>query len=78
MRALIFVYIIEKVAQAHTQKALVSTWARSHAEAIEQDLLVAYMVIDYESATACSLPKIPWTRLFTRRSAIIQLLSVCF
>ena len=51
MRALVFVYIIEKVVHAHKQNApliviLINIWARSHAEAVEQDLLVAYPVID--------------------------------
>ena len=47
MRALVFVYIIEQVAQAHAQNTplLVNTCARSRAEAIERDLLVAYPLI---------------------------------
>ena len=47
MRGLVFVYIIEEVAQAHAQNApLVNTWARRCAKAVKRDMLVAYTVID--------------------------------
>ena len=42
MRALIFVYIIEEVALEWFS----STPARSRAETVKRDLLVAYLVID--------------------------------
>ena len=55
MRALVYLYIIEEVAHAHVQNAprvlRVSTWARSRAEAVERDLLVAYPVIDIRANT---------------------------
>ena len=59
MRAHIFVYIIEEVVCAHAQNAplsrvvLVSTWARSRAKAVEQDLLVAYLVVDIFCKNSC-------------------------
>ena len=50
MRALLFVYIIEDVAHAHAQNAPLewfsSTPGLGVAEAVEQDLLVVYLVID--------------------------------
>ena len=45
MRALIFAYIIEEVAHTHAQNTPLE-WARSDAEAVEQDLLVVYPVND--------------------------------
>ena len=51
MRALVFAYITEEVAYAQAQNAplsvaLLNTWARSHAQGTERDLLVVYLVID--------------------------------
>ena len=49
MRALIFVYVREEVVHAQVQNAplaLVKNWARSCVQAAEQDLLVAYPVIN--------------------------------
>ena len=47
MRALVFVYIIEEIAHNHAEYApLIKNWARSCVQAAEQDLLVAYPVID--------------------------------
>ena len=53
MGAQIFVYIIGAVAYNHVQNTpLVEIWAKSCVQAAEQDLLVAYPVIDI-----CDLPK---------------------
>ena len=47
MSTLVFVYIIEEIAHDHTQNTpLVKHWAWSCVQATEQDLLVAYLVID--------------------------------
>ena len=50
MRALVLVYIIEAVGRTcaeHTSRVvLVNTWARSCAEAVQRNLLVAYQAID--------------------------------
>ena len=49
-RAVIFAYVIEEVAHAHAQNAPLkwfsSTPGLGVAEAVEQDLLVVYLVID--------------------------------
>ena len=59
MRSLIFVYIIEEDAHTHGQGAprlvLANTRARSHAEAVEHYLLVAYPVIDIHGMSTVDL-----------------------
>ena len=76
MRALAFVYIVKEVAGAYAQnapseKVFVNTWVRSRAEAVEQDLLVAYPVIDI-----CDLANLLGSLRGRLRSASTSLLEI--
>ena len=53
MWTLVLVYSVEKVAERTSWVFLTNTWARSRAEAVGRDLLVAYLVIDIRGEVHC-------------------------
>ena len=76
MKALVLVYIVEKVAHAHVHCAehtfcvvLVNTWASCRAETVEQDLLVAYLVNIIRASRQWTTPAEVKTRFFEYRTS---------
>ena len=69
MRALVIVNIIELVAHAHARSTPIK-WllARSLAEAVERDLLVAYLVIDI-----CDQNYVYYIRIFVKSLSLSTL-----